>query len=105
MDKMIAANSQRIPISHHHYHLKPGLGQLETGSKGQGATMRGVHRVEIKIDRHTSSAAYPGNDSNIVLCQANSIDCADQCAHYHTDAAAAAPDVRKFFGLSKVTIS
>src|SRR5450432_4146531 len=65
MNRMISANTKRIPISRYNPNTEFRPGSLQPRSNGGCPAMDGMHAIGIHVIRETAAAADTRNDNNI----------------------------------------
>lgn len=94
MDQVIAADSGQVALTAEHHHRQFRVGQLDAGSHGNGATMRGVDRIKVDVTRDTSGATDTRYHNQLLGVDAAALDRLGKRVHLGADAAAGTPDMR-----------
>src|SRR5690554_3244637 len=96
MYKMIAAYGGTVTVPHKRNNLKPWIGKLYPGGKGQSPTVGTVERIGVYIVVRLAPAAYAGHHHYIASFQFKFCKGTKYRAQYVSVAAAAAPKYRQF---------
>ncbi len=105
MNEMVAADGGGIAIAHDDNDLKLGIGQLDSGGKGERSAVGGMERVEIHVDADPPRTANPGDQDDLVLAVAGAVDGADECPQQDAIAAARAPDMGELFVVAQILVN
>ena len=70
MDQVIAADGGAVAVAREDDHMQFGVCHLNAGSEGDGAAVRCVDRVEVKVARRAGRAADAGHNNNILAVDA-----------------------------------
>jgi hypothetical protein len=102
VDEVVAADGQRIPITHdgNDFHIRTG--NLQAGGEGQGSAMRGMQGIEVQVDRHARRAADAGHQGHLIVIQTQVVNRPDERTHDNTKSAAGTPDGGEFLVLAQL---
>ena len=74
MDEMVAADRQRVAVTHRYNQVKLGTTQFNTRRKRQCAAMDGMQCMKIYITRHPGRTADASDHDNLVAAHPHLID-------------------------------
>ena len=100
MNEVIAADREQVAIARVDHHLQLRIRELQPGGERDGAAVRRVERIELRIAGHPPRAADAGDDSYLVQVGLGFDQRPGETVDRGADAAARTPDVRQLTGQS-----
>ncbi len=93
VDEVIAADGGEVAIARVHYHLQRWVGELQSSGERNGAAVRGVERIELRVAGYTPGTADSRDYGDLVEVGLGFEQRAREAVDGGSDAAAGTPDV------------
>src|SRR5208282_2536815 len=93
VDQMVASDSREVAIAGIDDDVQLRISQLQAGGEGNGASVRGVERIELHIARDASGTANARDQSQRSEVDLRVDQSASERVDRRADAASRAPDV------------